>query len=186
MALALFKLLIDGYHRGIIMNIIFDGTKASQAYADIDRELPPQAASRSAGTAAGGFAVDFSGSALNNNAYAEHGKSMEEVMQEVGQENLTAQRNYMAVMSNSMSDEDFAKLQEEGFHPGSTDIETVVTIVDEIKAALIKGGTHIEGYTDNISDEVLESITGSEAFANELKKQFARRDIPLKIGRAHV
>ncbi len=161
------------------MNIIFDGTKASQAYADIDRELPPQAASRSAGTAAGGFAVDFSGSALNNNAYAEHGKSMEEVMQEVGQENLTAQRNYMAVMSNSMSDEDFAKLQEEGFHPGSTDIETVVTIVDEIKAALIKGGTHIEGYTDNISDEVLESITGSEAFANELKKQFARRDIPL-------
>lgn len=85
----------------------------------------------------------------------------------------------MAVMSNCMSDEDFAKLQEEGFHPGSTEIDTVVTIVDRIKAALVKGGTEVVGYTDTLSDEELCKITGSESFANELKNQFHDRDIPL-------
>ena len=78
-----------------------------------------------------------------------------------------------------MSDEDFAKLQKDGFHPGSTDIETVVTILDHIKTALLKGGQEIIGYTDTLSDDVLKEITGSQAFADELKEQFAKRDIPL-------
>ena len=97
-------------------------------------------------------------------------------------EDITARRNYMAVMSNSVSDEDFAKLQEEGFHPGSTEIDTVVTIVDKIKAALLKGGTQVVGYTDTIDGESLARITGSESFARELQKQFAEQDIPLTEG----
>ena len=83
---------------------------------------------------------------MDNSAYAGHGRTTEEIMMDAGQEDLAAQRNYMAVMSNSMSDEDFAKLQKEGFHPGSTDVETVVTIIDHIKAALVKGGTQIAGF----------------------------------------
>lgn len=126
-----------------------------------------------------GFALDISGTVMDNSAYAGHGRTAEEVMQEAGQQDITARRNYMAVMSNSMSDEDFAKLQKDGFHPGSTDIETVVTIVDHIKTALLKGGADIAGYTDTLTGEKLQDITGSQVFAKELQKQFEAYDIPM-------
>ena len=77
-----------------------------------------------------------------------------------------------------MSDAYFAKLQEEGYHPGSTEIETVVTIVDEIKAALVRGGSNIAGYTDDLDMEKLEEITGSVVLAEEIVKQLGKYDIP--------
>ena len=161
------------------MNILIDGAENAR-YTNVDRGTTsyrtPQDSEK---IESGGFALDISGTVMDNSAYAGHGRTAEEVMAEAGQQDIAARRNYMAVMSNSMSDEDFAKLQEEGFHPGSTDIETVVTIVDEIKAALAKGGVQVDGYTDTISDDALKDITGSEAFAKELKRQFAEKDVPL-------
>lgn len=163
------------------MNIRFDGAEGTvRNHTNVDRETTTYRAAEDTGkVSARGFALDISGTVMDNSAYAGHGRTAEEVMQEAGQQDLTARRNYMAVMSNSMSDEDFAKLQKEGFHPGSEDIETVVTIVDHIKAALMKGGTHVAGYTDTIESDKLADITGSQAFANELEKQFATYDIPL-------
>ncbi len=162
------------------MNILIDGAENARTYTNVDRETTSYRTQRdSEKIESGGFALDISGTVMDNSAYAGHGRTAEEVMAEAGQQDITARRNYMAVMSNSMSDEDFAKMQEEGFHPGSTDIETVVTIVDEIKAALAKGGVQVEGYTDTISDDALKDITGSEAFAKELKRQFAEKDVPL-------
>ena len=164
------------------MNILLEGaeTKAAQTHTNIGRDTTSYRTPHSADKAqSSGFALDISGTVMDNSAYAGHGRTAEEVMLEAGQQDITAQHNYMAVMSNSMSDEDFAKLQKEGFHPGSTDIETVVTIVDQIKAALLKGGAQVVGYTDAIDDDTLKNITGSEAYAQELKKQFAQRDIPL-------
>lgn len=163
------------------MNILLDGAEHSTArthtnYTNAGRETTSYRAPDKTETS--GFAIDISGTVMDNSAYADHGKNAEEIMLEAGQEDLTARRNYMAVMSNSMSDEDFAKLQKEGFHPGSTDIETVVSIIDHIKAALVKGGVEIVGYTDDISEDVLRDITGSEAFARELKNQFKEHDIP--------
>ena len=164
------------------MNILLEGTKAgsTQTHTNVGRETTtyrtPQDKDKIGNS---GFALDISGTVMDNSAYTGHGRTTEEVMLEAGQQDITARRNYMAVMSNSMSDEDFAKLQKEGFHPGSTDIETVVTIVDHIKTALIKGGNQVVGYTDTVNDDVLKTITGSEVFARELKKQFAEKDIPL-------
>ncbi|NTV79766.1 MAG: hypothetical protein HGA25_11710, partial [Clostridiales bacterium] len=57
-----------------------------------------------------GYALDISGKVMDNSAYKGQGKTAEEVMQEVGQQDVACQRNYMAVMSNTMSDEDFSKL----------------------------------------------------------------------------
>lgn len=163
------------------MNITFDGTeKAVQAHSNVGRETTVYRSSEGTSKVqAENFALDISGTVMDNSAYAGHGRTAEEVMQEAGTQDITARRNYMAVMSNTMSDEDFAKLQKDGFHPGSTDIETVVTIVDQIKAALLKGGTDIVGYTDTLSQEKLESITNSKTFADELQKQFRQYDIPL-------
>lgn len=163
------------------MDILLDGaghgTARTQAnYANAGSKA---AAHRTPDKAdASGFTLDISGTVMDNSVYADHGRSVEDVILEAGQEDLKTRRDYMAVMSNSMSDEDFAKMQKEGFHPGSTDVETVVSIIDHIKAALVKGGTEVVGYTDTISEDVLRDITGSEAFAQELKKQFAEHDVP--------
>ncbi|MCI8926949.1 MAG: hypothetical protein HFI96_04405 [Lachnospiraceae bacterium] len=164
------------------MNVLVEGveTRGAHEYVNAGREtISYRAPQGSAPAGKSGFVLDISGTVMDNSAYAGHGRTAEELIRQIGQEDVTARRNYMAVMSNSVSDEDFARLQKEGFHPGSTDIETVVTIVDEIKVALAKGGTEIAGYTDTVDDEVLKDITGSEAFANELKRQFAEKDIPL-------
>lgn len=125
------------------------------------------------------FAVDISGTVMDNTAYEGQGKTAEDVMLDAGQIDVATQKNYMAVMSNTMSDEDFAKLQEEGYHPGNTQIETVVTIVDQIKAALAKGGKDIKGYTDDLDVETLTQITGSAALAKEIVDKFAKYDIPV-------
>lgn len=125
------------------------------------------------------YALDISGTVMDNNAYKGHGKTAEEVMQDAGLIDVATQRDYMTVMSNSMSEEDFSRLQKEGYHPGDMDIEEVVTIVDQIKAELVKGGTQVVGYTDDLDAETLCAITGSEAFARELEKQFREHDIPV-------
>ncbi len=164
------------------MNITFDGAEKINArlHSNIDRDTTVYRSSEGTGKVQqDGFALDISGTVMDNSAYAGHGRTAEEVMQDAAQQDITARRNYMAVMSNSMSDEDFAKLQEDGFHPGSTDIETVVTIVDHIKTAMLKGGAQVAGYTDTVDAKQLKEITGSEAFAGELQKAFAEHDIPL-------
>ncbi len=164
------------------MNVLVEraDSRAARAYTESGREAASYHASKSQQvTETGGFILDISGTAMNNRAYADHGRTVEDVIQEAGAEDITARRNYMAIMSNAVSDEDFARLQREGFHPGSTDIETVVTIVDRMKAALSMGGTEIAGYTDTVSDDALKEITGSETFANELKKQFSEKNLPL-------
>ena len=136
------------------MNVYFPSaeTDSAKQSINVDRATTAYRTSTRNAERAGrsSFALDISGTVTDNSAYAGHGRTAEEVMQKAGIEDITARRNYMAVMSNSVSDEDFAKLQEEGFHPGSTEIDTVVTIVDKIKAALLKGGTQVVGYTDTI------------------------------------
>ena len=159
------------------MNIHFDtigknqnSDKVTTAYGGAARET------KKAGV--GAYTIDISGTVMDNNAYMGHGKTTEDVKQDMGNENLTWERNYMAVMSNSMSDEDFARLQEEGFHPGSTEIGTVVTIVDKIKAALAESGTEITGYTDTLDLDTLTEITGNEGLALQLAEQFQKADVP--------
>ena len=116
---------------------------------------------------------------MDNTAYKGQGKTAEEVMQDAGQTDVAVQRDYMTVMSNTMSEEDYSRMMEDGCQVGDLDIEEVVTIVDKIKAELIKGGTQVVGYTDQIDADTLREITGSEAFARELSRQFEKHDIPL-------
>ncbi|HKM34286.1 MAG TPA: DUF6240 domain-containing protein [Lachnospiraceae bacterium] len=127
----------------------------------------------------GGCALDISGTVTDNEAYGIHGRTAEEVMQAAGSEDVTLYRNYMTVMSNSMSDEDFSKLLKEGYDPSDTDIETAVTIVDTIKAELIKAGVNITGYTDNVNIDKLTEITGNQAYAMDLVHAFTKEDIPV-------
>lgn len=128
-------------------------------------------------------ATDFAMSITGNNggisSYEGQGMNMQDIMKNAGAMDVTASRNYMTVMSNSLSDEDFGELIKEGYKPNETSVETTVTVVDEIKAKLAQSGVVIEGYNDDLSDEVLKEITGSESAANAVKKAFREADIPM-------
>ncbi len=160
------------------MKITFDNNNTNQ---NVDKvTTTPYRDTRTEKTSqAGAFALDISGTVMDNTAYKGQGKTAEEVMQDAGQTDVAVQRDYMTVMSNTMSEEDYSRMMEDGCQVGDLDIEEVVTIVDKIKAELIKGGTQVIGYTDQIDADTLREITGSEAFARELSRQFEKHDIPL-------
>lgn len=109
----------------------------------------------------------------------EKGKSLIELQQEAENQNVAVQQDYMTVMSHTMSEEDYARLQKEGFHFESMDPEEAVTIVDKIKAELVRAGKHIAGYTDDIDMDTLAAAVGSEALAAAVAQSFRQADIPL-------
>lgn len=81
--------------------------------------------------------------------------------------------DYMSVMSLSMSDEDYGELVRTGQMPEDMDATDSVTILDDIKAALIKGGTEVAGYTDTLDQATLKELTGSDAAAADLLRKAA-------------
>ena len=50
----------------------------------------------------GAYALDISGTVMDNTAYKGQGKTAEDVMQDAGQIDLATQRDYMTVMSNTV------------------------------------------------------------------------------------
>ena len=132
-------------------------------------------------TKTGAYALDISGIVMDNNAYGEHGRSAKEVMQSMGVQldNFAAHRDLMTVMSNIMSTEDFNKMMEDGFDPSKLEPEQVVTIVDHIKAEMAKSGQVVAGYNDDLSQEKLTEILGSQTRANEVEKALKTSDMPV-------
>lgn len=110
---------------------------------------------------------------------AEKGKSLIELQQEAENTDVAALQDYMTVMSNTMSEEDYAKMQEEGFDFSGMDPEEAVTIVDKIKAELVRSGKRVAGYTDDLDMETLAAALGSTVLAQAVAESFAQADIPL-------
>ncbi len=109
----------------------------------------------------------------------EKGKSLIELQQDAANTNVAVQQDYMTLMANTMSAEDYAKLQEDGFDFGSMDPEETVTIVDRIKAELARSGKKIVGYTDDLDMDTLAQALGSETLAQAVATSFQEADIPL-------
>lgn len=126
----------------------------------------------------GVYQLDISGIVMDDAAYKSQGMTMDEVMQEVGNKDVTTQKNYMIVMSNSMSPEDFKKLGEEGFPIGVTEVDKIVTVLDQIKGKLIAAGVDVKGYTDTLSSQDLENIAGNASSANAIARKLKEKDMP--------
>ncbi len=109
----------------------------------------------------------------------EKGKSLIELQQEAGNADVALQQDFMTVMSHTMTAEDYAKLQEEGFDLGSMEPEDVVTIVDKIKAELVRSGQNIAGYTDDMDMQTLAAALGSQALAQAVADSFTAANVPL-------
>ncbi len=107
------------------------------------------------------------------------GKSLMELQQDAGNANVALQQDYMTLLSHTMSQEDYAKACEDGFDPKELDQDTAVTIVDKIKAELVRSGQQIAGYTDDIDMDTLAAAVGSDTLARSIEEQFRSADIPL-------
>ena len=126
-----------------------------------------------------GISVDLFSDNADGDAYKGVPKNKEDIVNDASFMDVKTNSDYRIVMSNCMSDEDFSKLLKDGTHPGNTEIETVVTIVDTIKAEMAKSGNVVTGYNDDLDRETLIEITGSETFANKLAAGFDKKNIPL-------
>lgn len=122
--------------------------------------------------------LDISGNYLNNNAYADHKKSMDEVVAQAKGTDVALSRKYMTVLSNIMSKEDYKKAMEDGFNPASVPSEEMVTILDHIKAAMLQSGQVVEGYNDDLSDGALKEITGREVNIDTIKQALKNANLP--------
>ena len=112
--------------------------------------------------------------------FAEQGKkTMQDIMDTAGHTDVQTQQDKMTLLSNTVSEEDYKRLSEEGFDLSQMDPKEAVTILDKIKAELIKSGKSVVGFTDDISMEALAGALGSEGLARQLTQAFAEADIPV-------
>ncbi|MDO4508872.1 MAG: DUF6240 domain-containing protein [Lachnospiraceae bacterium] len=108
-------------------------------------------------------------------------KSFDEIKAKASMKNVSLENNAFAVMATSMSADDVAKMADEGFSPSEmTDFETV-TVLDKIKATLVKSGVDIKGFTDDLSKEEIEQIAGSSAYANAIEAALKETALPATI-----
>lgn len=163
------------------MNIILDSSLAAPNVTGLDNNTTTYKTTtmENTGYVNSGYSLDIADKVMDDKAYQGHGLTADDIMQQAQNSQPQVQKDFMIVMSNSVSEKDFAKMSEEGFEAGSTDIETYVSIVDQIKVTLAKAGVQIAGYTDDIDVATLEEITGSQVNANELLKQMQQADLPI-------
>ena len=123
--------------------------------------------------------MSLDGSGFTDNAYADHTRSADDITAMAKDTDVQLQHNYMALLSNTMSGEDYAKALEDGFDIKNMNSEETVSIVDKIKAVMLQAGVEVEGYNDDLGHDKLRKITGSDSMANALEKSFSENDIPL-------
>ncbi len=109
------------------------------------------------------------------------GKTMADIQAQAGAADVQQMQNQMTVMSHTMSDEDFAKMAEEGYDPREMDPRDAVTILDKIKAELVKAGCNIAGYTDTLDMDTLAAAVGDRGLAQALQESFEAVDIPASM-----
>ena len=132
----------------------------------------------------GAYTLSLMSSAEKNYAVGDKGKkqkgsTMADLQEQAANVDVGIQQDFMTLMSNALSEEDYAKLEEDGFRFSDMEPEMAVTIVDKIKAELVRSGKHVPGYTDDVNVEVLSEALGSETLARAVEDSFAKADVPV-------
>ena len=102
------------------------------------------------------------------------GKTLCDLQTEAENTNVDTMQDYKTLLSNTMSSEDYAKLEKEGFNFENMDPEEAVTIVDKIKAELVRSGKQIDGYTDDLDMDTLAAAVGSTVLAQAIADSFQK------------
>lgn len=130
------------------------------------------------GKKAGTESINVKDATYLNPAKAEEKNVLEE-MEESTVMTAEERKNQMAVLAGTTSEEDLAKMQEDGFSLDSTSSNTIVTVTDKIKAELAKAGKDISGFGDALSMEELVQITGSVQLAQQIADAVKEADLPV-------
>lgn len=124
--------------------------------------------------------VDISDKVTDDFNYSNQGLVAEKLAGGMNSKDCVAiQRDFMTVMSNSMSASDFQKMKKEGFDYSAMEPEQVVTILDKIKTVLAQSGTQVQGYNDNLSVDKITEITGNSGYAESIAKELSYADVPV-------
>lgn len=113
------------------------------------------------------------------NPALEEKSDLAEVLESTTALDATDRKNQMAVLSHTTSEEDYAKMQEEGFSLNETVGNTIVTVTDKIKMQVAKGGGDISCFGDDLNMAQLEEMTGSTALAHQLEQKLKEADLPV-------
>ena len=91
---------------------------------------------------------------------------------------VEAQKNYLAIMSNTMTGEDFQKLKEEGYSLSDTDVEQIVTVVDEIRIRMAAGGDTSVNLSD-IDEAQVQAVVDNAGLAVKIAKHLKQNQLPV-------
>lgn len=127
----------------------------------------------------GSFRWDGPSSAVGNQAYRETKDKESALLDEASLYDTKNSKDFMVVMSNTLSDEDYKKLQEKGGNPGDYEPGEMVTVIDEIKVTLARAGVHIAGYTDDLDAGALKEAAGNEAYAAAIAHALEAKNLPV-------
>ena len=150
-----------------------DNSKAVKQYTSI-----PEGSRFSKTEKAGAARLDITGMYTDVNAYGVHGRTTEDLKTEASSIDVATARDYMTVMSNTMSGEDYKKAMEDGFDPADMDPEERETILDHIKAVMAESGQVVAGFNDDLSDELLKDVTGRTIDTEAIKQALRDADLP--------
>lgn len=113
-----------------------------------------------------------------NPAKEDEKKSVVDGLEKNAQMDALDRKNQMAVLAHTTSEEDYEKMQEEGFSLNATTGHAIVTVTDKIKMQLAKAGVDISIFGDDLSMEQLKDLTGSTALATQLEQVLKEADLP--------
>lgn len=160
------------------MRINFTNIQVNQ-----EKEIPKtQAAEKKETKSAAVFAANpFSATQTKQGIYDKQGKTMEDIQTETSVMDTASLKDYMTVMANTMSADDYQALVKDGVNPGRIEAGDAVTIMDHIKAEMAKAGTVITGFnsSDDFSLDKLTALSGDAGYAQSLMAAFSQNDIPL-------
>lgn len=122
--------------------------------------------------------LDITGIDKDVSAYQVQGRTWDDISREAEAIDVKTASDYMTVMSNTMSEEDYKKACEDGFDPSEMDMEESANILDHIKTVMAQSGQIVAGYNDDLSGVDLEDITGNKVSAESLKKTMEAADLP--------
>lgn len=141
------------------MKITFD-TPTLQKLQDAKRAYGTDSSENIRGI---GSSYDITASLSDSKSYGGEKMTVNELKNSLKAKDVQVCQDYMTVMSNTMSKEDFAELVQNGGNPGSVEIGDSVTIVDKIKLAVARSGQDVKGFTDTLDKDTIKAMTGLES-----------------------
>ena len=108
---------------------------------------------------------------------AEDKKSVEDIAMQAEAVDPQAMHDEMAVLANTTTEEDYEKMEEDGYSVNDTEIPEIVTEMDKIKIQLAKAGVDIRIFGDDVSVEKIAEVLGS-AGVGQIEAALRMADLP--------